>query len=151
MGGTLSPDKLRHYKPCGRGNITLNLITLNFSCDLTRLCRQRVMWPHRWFPVTIHHHPAKSGGISLIEEEILSFQFDTWPLVITWSESCNFIMVFIIRPHPAKFGGQTSSGGRNISFLVCHVTSWDYVVEGHVTSWVRSLHYKSPTCQVSWP
>ena len=49
---------------------------------------------HRWFPVAICHHPAESGGMILIEEEILSFQFETWPPVITWSKSCHFIMGF---------------------------------------------------------
>ena len=65
---------------------------LNFSCDLRRLGSQRAMWLHGWLPVTIFHHPAKSDGITLGEEEILIFQFDKWRLVIMWSESCKFIM-----------------------------------------------------------
>ena len=61
------------------------IFVLKFSCDLTRLLfGQRV----------IPHHPAKCGDIDIIEEEILSFRFDTWPLVITWSDSCNFIISF---------------------------------------------------------
>ena len=41
-------------------------MNLNF-CDLRRLHGRRV----------IPHHPAKCGGIDLVEEEILSFQFDS--------------------------------------------------------------------------
>ena len=35
-----------------------------------------------------------SGGIDSAEEESLSFQFVSWPLVITWSKSREFIMGF---------------------------------------------------------
>ena len=52
------------------------------------------MWLYVWLPVTTRHHPAKSGGIDLVEKEILSFQFDTWSLVITWLELREFIMGF---------------------------------------------------------
>ena len=79
---------------------------LIFSCDLTRLHSQRAMWLHGWFPVTIHHHPAKSAGIGLVEEKFH----------------------LILYQHSAKFGGHTSSEGRNILFLICHVTSCDQMV-----------------------
>ena len=35
-----------------------------------------------------------------------------------------------IRQPPGKLGSHTSSGERNVSFLVCHVTSCDQVVRG---------------------
>ena len=68
----------------------------------------------------ISHHPAKSDGIGLVEGEILSFQFDTC--------SCDHIIRvvrihygfrFNMCQHTAKFGGHTSFGGWNISFLIC--------------------------------
>ena len=67
---------------------------LSFSWDLTILHIQRVMWLHGWLPVTIRYHLATSGGIGLVEVEILSFRFDKRPLVITCSESCNSIRSF---------------------------------------------------------
>ena len=101
MCGAPLPARVGGHRSCGRG-------VFNFSCDLTRLHSQRVMWLHGWFPVPICHHPAKSGGIGLVEDNIR----------------------FILHEHIAKFGGHTSSGGRNILFLVCHVTSCDQVVRG---------------------
>ena len=35
---------------------------INFSCNLTRVRSQGVMWVHGWLPVTIGHHLAKYGG-----------------------------------------------------------------------------------------
>ena len=46
--------------------MNLNFV-LNYSCDLTRLHSQRV----------IRHHPAKCGGVGLVEKEILRFQVKT--------------------------------------------------------------------------
>ena len=49
---------------------------LNFVYDPTRLLSQRVMLLHGWLSVTISHLPVKSNGTELIEDEILSFQYD---------------------------------------------------------------------------
>ena len=71
---------------------------LSFSCGITKLHSQRVMWLHgfpvMWVYGIIRHHPANSGGVDLVEKEILSFQFDTEPIVITWSELCDSTMGF---------------------------------------------------------
>ena len=42
-----------------------------------------------------------------------------------------------IHQHPKTFVCHASFGGRNISFLVCHVASCDHVVVRHATSRVR--------------
>ena len=49
---------------------------LCFLYDPTRLLSQRVMLLHGWLSVTISHLPVKSNGTELIEDEILSFQYD---------------------------------------------------------------------------
>ena len=119
------------------------IFVLNFSCDLARLHVHRV----------IRHHPAKCGGISFVKEEVLSFQFGTWLLVITWSCFCNFVMGFA-SPYASTLQSLVA-----ISLLeeeIFHfwfvtrpyVTRWS---EGHVTWWICLSHHKSSTFQVSWP
>ena len=45
----------------------------------------------------------------------------------------------------------TSSGGRNILFLICHVTSYDNWSVGHVALWIMlrvgAYHPNSPPCR----
>ena len=98
------------------------------------------MWPHKtakrhvtpWVACyNIRYVPAKSGGIDFVKKEILYFQFNKWSLVITWSELSDFTMGFT-SPNVSplqSFGGHTSSEGRNIWLLVCHVTC-DQVFRG---------------------
>ena len=99
MGWSPSPPKIG----------ALGLAEEDILQGLTRLSNQRVMWLHGWLFVTIRHYPAKSGDVSLAQEEI-------------YSKEC-----LTIYQHPAKFGDQTSSGGWNFLFIVCHVTSVDQV------------------------
>ena len=87
---------------------------LNFLCDFTRLRSQSVMWLHGWFPVITRQHSVKYDGIDLVEDEVLSFQFDTLPLVITLLTSSDFVMV--VRDWNSVFflgGGVTYIWGKN--------------------------------------
>ena len=85
---------------------------------------------HRWFLVTIRQHPYKSGGIDIVEENMLIFS-------ISHVTSCDYVIRFMwlyywlhltICQHSSKCGGYTSSEGRNIWFLVCHMTSCNQLV-----------------------
>ena len=80
-------------QPCGRKDITFQFFEVTSkdyvvkeSCDSMG-----------GFLLPCHHF-AKPGGIGLVEKKIFSilfiFQVETWPLPITWSEFCNFIMGF---------------------------------------------------------
>ena len=71
-----------------------------------------------------------SGGINLVEEEILSFQLDKWPPAIMWSELSDFIKSFATTYVCNLFGGHIPSEGRNIWFLVCHLTLFDQAIRG---------------------
>ena len=86
--------------------------------------------------MVIPHHSAKSGGIGLVEEDILSSQFLR---VISCDHGIRIVQLhyglcLAICQHPAKFGGHKSSGGRNIPFSVCHLTLCNQVVRrtGHL-------------------
>ena len=107
--------------------MNLNFV-LNFSCDLIR------------------HHPAKYGGISLAEEEILSFQLDTWPHVIRFLQS-HYGLRLTICQLPAKFGGHKSFGGRNILLLVCQVTLWE--PDGQKDMWLDVCFYLTISHQLA--
>ena len=39
----------------------------------------------------------------------------------------------------------TTSGGRSILFLICHVTLYEHWSVSHVVSWVAAYHPNSPT------
>ena len=58
---------------------------------------------------------------------------------------------FIISCHSAKFGGHQPCGRGDILFLIYHLNSCDYGLQGHMTLLVSFHYYKSPSCQVCWP
>ena len=100
------------------------------------------MWPHK---------AAKCGGIGLVEVEILSFQSDTWPLLITWSDSYNFIMGFA-SPYVSTLQSLVATSLLEEEIFCFYFVRWSYVTswsEGHVTRWVRLPHHKSSVSQVS--
>ena len=132
-----------------------------------------------WLPVTILHDSVKSGGIGLVEEEILSFKFDTWPLLITWSEWCDFFMgfaspyvstlqnfvviwfhgcVYLTISHQlANFHGHRPWQRGYVTLII---NTWPHNTSlsvHHVTlMWshdqrkIMSTHFKSPSWQVWW-
>ena len=119
------------------------IYVLNFSWYLTRLSSQRVMWLNVWFSVTMRHHPANSSGIGLVEEDI---KFSIWHAasydLMIRTVRIHYELCLTICQHSAKFGGHTSSGRRNVLFLVCHVTSCDQVVRERCDFMVHSPHRK---------
>ena len=68
----------------------------NFSCNLTIVRSQEVVWLFRWLPVTIGHHPTKYGGHRLCrrgEIIFLIWHMTTCDHVI--KESRNLILGFV--------------------------------------------------------
>ena len=100
---------------------------LNFLCDHTRLRSQRFIWRQGWLPVIRHHsawwyRPCRRRDI----------KFWIWYVTscddVIKVERLHYGLCLTIHQYPANFCGHTSSGGGNISFLVCQVTSCDQVV-----------------------
>ena len=66
--------------------------------------------------------------------EILSIQFDPWPLVITWSDFCNFIMGFA-SPYVSTLQNLVAISLLEIEIFRFYFITWPYVTrwpEGHV-------------------
>ena len=71
MGGVASSAKLGGHRPCERGDIKFKIFHVTSQdCVVKESCAS--MGGFR-------HHPVKSGDIDLLEDEKLSFQFDTRP------------------------------------------------------------------------
>ena len=98
---------------------------MNFSIDLTKVCRQKTMWLHRWLPFTKSHQPTKFVDHKRSRREVIV-------LLISHVTSCDHVIkeshgliLGFLSPHVstlATVADHTSSGERNILFLVRHVT-----------------------------
>ena len=83
-----------------------------------------IMWKSGWEQSLV--------VVGIVEKEILRFQFVTWSLVSTWSES----HVILCAGYPchksltAKFGYYRPSWREDISSLIYHLTSWKHMVRG---------------------
>ena len=126
--------------------INLSEMNLHFALNFVTLWPHKVAWSksHTLPPCQVWlYSPCKKGDI----------EFSIWHVT-----SCDHVIRFVqlhygLPPttcqHPAKFSGHKSSGGRNIPFVVCHMTLVTRWSEGHMTWWVRLPHRKPSTCQVS--
>ena len=73
-------------------------------------------WLHRWIHLTISHHSAKFRGYNAISEEEILWWF---PLIISY--------------YPSNFGGHRFYRREDITFLICHMISRDYMIRAWVT------------------
>ena len=68
---------------------------LHFSCELTRLHSQRVMWLHGWIPIIMGHQPAKSGVHKpCIKGDIMFLNWHMTYCNHVIRKPCNFILGF---------------------------------------------------------
>ena len=115
---------LPNWGPC---TLQKRCYVVHFSCNLTRVRSQVVMWLHGWLPVTISHYPTKFGGHRPCRAG--DIMFSIWHLTScdpVIKESHNLILGFVspyFLQHPATFAEHISSGERNILYSIRHMAS----------------------------
>ena len=112
--------------------------------------RQKIMWLHRWFSLTISPLPPIFGGNRPCQRGDIKFS-------ICHVNSCNEKVIWhyewvslIISPYSTKFGDHQPWRGGDTLFLTCHVTSYYIWSEDHLILRVSSPQYKSSSCQYWW-